>query len=168
MLHMKNYAFIDGQNLTQNTRNDQQPWKIDLIKFRIFLQEKYHVEKAYYFIGIEEKRFQKLYKFLKYIGFIVVFREHHSNARGIKKTNVDTDIVYAMMKHAYRDRDCDKLILVSNDGDYKKVVSCLIHDRKFRAIMFPGKNWSALYRQIDEKFKVRLYETTIKQRIILK
>ena len=46
---MKNYAFIDGQNLYQGLE-----WKIDHERFRIYLRDKYKVEKAYYFLGFQE------------------------------------------------------------------------------------------------------------------
>lgn len=45
-----NYAFIDSQNLYLSISS--QGWKIDWNKFRIYLREKYDVEKAYLFIGM--------------------------------------------------------------------------------------------------------------------
>ena len=48
---MNNQAFIDGQNLVLGTTLSDQPWKIDLFRFRKYLQERYNVTKAYYFIG---------------------------------------------------------------------------------------------------------------------
>jgi len=44
-----NSAFVDGQNLYMGTRSEQEPWNIDLAKFRYYLSKKYNVEKAYYF-----------------------------------------------------------------------------------------------------------------------
>ena len=49
-------AFIDGQNLMQNMRNNKNPWKLDLIKFRVFLREKFGCDKTYYFIGVQPNR----------------------------------------------------------------------------------------------------------------
>lgn len=40
---MNNQAFIDGQNLILSTKLDQKPWKIDLLKFRKYLGEKYDI-----------------------------------------------------------------------------------------------------------------------------
>ncbi len=48
-----NYAFIDGQNLDLAVRS-LLGWKLDWRRFRVYLQEKYNVEKAYYFIGYIE------------------------------------------------------------------------------------------------------------------
>lgn len=44
-----NQAFVDGQNFYMNTKANN--WSVDLKKFRIYLREKYNVEKAYYFLG---------------------------------------------------------------------------------------------------------------------
>ena len=46
---MKNYAFVDGQNLYMNTKANN--WNVDLKKFCKYLREKYNVDKAYYFLG---------------------------------------------------------------------------------------------------------------------
>jgi hypothetical protein len=45
----KNLAFIDGQNLHLGTK--ESGWKVDFVKFRIYLKDKYKVEEAYYFMG---------------------------------------------------------------------------------------------------------------------
>ena len=168
MAKLQNIAFIDAQNLTQNTRNAEQPWKVDLVKLRTFLTEKYKVDKVYYFIGVKIEKNENLYKFLEHVGYEVVFREHDSKLKGIKKTNVDTDIVFYMMNHAYRKKDCDKLILISNDGDYARMVKQLIDDEKFYAIMFPGKNSSSLYRKINNKLVVKLYSVYNRKKLELK
>ena len=46
---MRNIAFVDGQNIYMNTT--KYSWKIDLMRFRIYLRNKYNVDKAYYFLG---------------------------------------------------------------------------------------------------------------------
>lgn len=46
---MKNLAFIDGQNLHLGTK--EEGWKVDLGKFRIYLNDKYKVKEAYYYLG---------------------------------------------------------------------------------------------------------------------
>lgn len=154
---VRNIAFIDAQNLTQNMRHAKNPWKLDLIKFRTFLKDRFKCDKVYYFIGIHQENNKNLYKFLQHVGYEVVFREHDPKSKGAKKTNVDTDIVFSIMEHAYRKKDCNKIVLVSNDGDYKKTISCLIEDEKLCAIMFPSENSSRLYRKIDDKYIVKLY-----------
>jgi len=44
-----NYAFIDSQNLNLSIRN--QGWVLDFRKFRKYLHTRYHVTKAFLFIG---------------------------------------------------------------------------------------------------------------------
>lgn len=44
-----NYAFIDSQNL--NLGVQKLGWKLDYRKFRVYLLEKYAVQRAYIFIG---------------------------------------------------------------------------------------------------------------------
>jgi len=46
---VKNFAFIDGENLNLSIRN--LGWKLDFKRFRIYLKEKYGVSEAYLFIG---------------------------------------------------------------------------------------------------------------------
>ena len=54
-----NYAFIDGQNLYLAIQ--ELGWKLDYKKFRIYLREKYAVDKAYMFMGfINSKFFPKI------------------------------------------------------------------------------------------------------------
>ena len=43
------YAFIDSQNLNLGVK--EQGWELDFAKFRVFLKDKYRVEKAFLFIG---------------------------------------------------------------------------------------------------------------------
>ena len=66
-----NYAFIDSQNL--NLGIQKLGWKLNYRKFRIYLQEKYAVQKAYVFIGFITLN-QELYESLQNAGFILVFK----------------------------------------------------------------------------------------------
>ena len=56
-----NLAFIDGQNLYMGTRSDNPAWKIDLTNFREYLSKKYCVQKAYYYLGFVDEKYQDLY-----------------------------------------------------------------------------------------------------------
>lgn len=82
-----NQAFVDGQNFYMNTKANN--WSVDLKKFRIYLREKYNVEKAYYFLGSVDENNQCLYELIQTAGFILVFREHSQAMVGKKKENVD-------------------------------------------------------------------------------
>ena len=151
------YAFIDAQNLTKGTTLDSKPWKIDLRKFRKYLTEKYNVSKAFYFIGVYDERFENLYKFVKKVGYEIVYREHDVKAVGKKKGNVDTDIVFSVMNEVFVKNKPVKVVLVSGDGDYKKMVELLIKKNKFRKILFPNKKWSGLYKDVDRRYVARLF-----------
>ena len=146
-----NLAFIDGQNLHLGTIQDN--WKIDLKKFRIYLKDKYHIAEAYYFLGYISEEEQDLYNNLQKSGFIVLFKEHSPALKGTKKGNVDTDIVFEIMKNLIDNKDFDKVVLVSGDGDYKKVVDYLIRKNRFKKILFPNKKFaSSLYKNLGAEF----------------
>ena len=132
----------------------QNGWKIDYSKFRIYLKDKYHVSEAYYFLGYVSETQQDLYNNLQKAGFIVSFKEHNPAMLAQKKGNVDTDIVFEIMKNLIDNKDFNKIVLVSGDGDYKKIVDYLIKKDKFEKIMFPNKKFaSSLYKDLGtERF----------------
>jgi len=68
---MNNYAFIDSQNLNLSIK--QQGWKLDFKRFRIYLQQKYKVTKAFLFIGYIASN-QRLYDTLQSFGYILIFK----------------------------------------------------------------------------------------------
>ncbi|MFA5009430.1 MAG: NYN domain-containing protein [Candidatus Paceibacterota bacterium] len=148
-----NLAFIDGQNLYRGTTLTDPKWKVDLFKFRKYLTDKYAVQKAYYFLGFLDEENQSLYDKIQEAGFIVKFREHNSAMIGKKKGNVDSDIIFDIMKRIYRKEIFDKIVLVSGDGDYKMLVDFLIEENKFKKILFPNKNFaSSLYKKITRVY----------------
>ncbi|MDP2684234.1 MAG: NYN domain-containing protein [bacterium] len=149
----KNLAFIDGQNLYMGTRSEKPSWNIDLKKFRDYLTKKYNVEKAYYFLGFVDEKNQDLYELIQATGFILVFRKHNDAMLGKKKGNVDTDIVFAIMKKLYKKEVDGKIIIVSGDGDYSMLVDFLIEEGLFLKMLFPNKEFaSSLYKKITRKF----------------
>ncbi|PKM99233.1 MAG: hypothetical protein CVU78_07320, partial [Elusimicrobia bacterium HGW-Elusimicrobia-2] len=62
------YAFIDSQNLNLSIR--AQGWKLDFAKFRIYLRDKFNVEKAFLFIGYVAGN-ESLYTSLQEQGYII-------------------------------------------------------------------------------------------------
>jgi uncharacterized LabA/DUF88 family protein len=148
-----NIAFIDGQNLFMGTRSETSPWEVDLAKFRNYLFKKYNVEKAFIFIGFVKEDYQDLYETIQNAGFILKFREHNSAMMSRKKGNVDTDIVFDIMKRVYKKEDFNKIVLVTGDGDYKMLVDFLIQENKFEKILFPNKKFaSSLYKSITRVY----------------
>ncbi len=164
---MNNYAFIDGQNLRMSTAYANPPWKVDLRRFKIFLAEKYKASKLYYFIGAYNPQNKKLYRKLEENGYEVIFREHDNTSYGHKKGNVDTDIVFSVMKDLVEQEEFDKVILVSGDGDYMKMVKYLIEKNKFLKLLIPDRRkMSSLYRtKIPDSFEGFLDEESTKQKI---
>jgi len=165
-----NQAFIDGQNLNIGTTRDaEKPWQVDLRKFRIYLREKYGVELAYYFIGAFDPRYQGLYSRLQAYGYILVFREHVGSVLSHKKGNVDTDIVFEIMKKVHEDEDLDKVVLVSGDGDYWRMVDYLISIGRFEKLLAPNhKAISSLYKRTPDRFRDYLDNPSVKRKIFLK
>lgn len=146
-----NLAFIDGQNLHLGTK--ESGWTVDHKKFRIYLKDKYNVTEAYYFLGFINEEQQELYNHLQKSGFIILFREHSAALSGKKKGNVDTDIVFEVMKTLIERKDFSKIILVSGDGDYKKLVDYLVKKGVFKKILFPNKKFaSSLYKKLGSEF----------------
>ncbi len=144
---MKNIAFIDGQNLHMGTLKDN--WHVDPKKLRTYLKENFSVEKAYYFIGYMTERKYSFYRYLEDAGFTIVFKQHSESLKGEKKGNVDTDVVFEIMRYVI-EGDFDKIVIISGDGDYKKVIDYLISKEKFEKILFPSKKrHSSLYRQLN-------------------
>lgn len=146
-----NLAFIDGQNLYLGTKQDN--WSVNLKKLRIYLKDNYDISEAYYFLGYLQEENNELYKEIQKAGFIVLFKEHNQYAVTKKKGNVDADIVFEIMKNMIDNKNFEKIVLVSGDGDYKKLVEYLISKNKFSKILFPNKKFaSSLYKKLGSEF----------------
>ena len=148
-LDKNNLAFVDGQNLYMGTNTGENPWNVNLKKFRIFLRDKYNIEKAYYFLGYINESYQGLYSEIQESGFVLIFKQHNTTMLGKKKGNVDSDIIFNIMKRLYKKEPFNKIVLVSGDGDYKMLVDFLIEEKRFKKILFPNKQFaSSLYKKI--------------------
>ena len=167
LIQIKNLAFVDGQNLYMNTaKKEIDSWKVDLARFRIYLERKYNVDKAYYFLGHVQETNQELYEEIQSAGFVLVFREHNPAMIGKKKGNVDSDIIFNIMKRLYRQEDFNKVVLVSGDGDYKLLVDFLIEENRFEKILFPDRQYrSSLYKELSNNYFAYLDDTDIKNKI---
>lgn len=163
----KNYAFIDGQNLYMGTaKREHDPWRVDLRRFRVYLEQKYRVEKAYYFLGYVQETNQELYEEIQNAGFILSFRQHNPAMLGKKKGNVDSDIIFHIMKKLYKQEAFDKVILVSGDGDYKMLVDFLIEEKRFGKMLFPDKKFaSSLYKKLGSEYFDYLEFPAVREKI---
>ena len=138
------YAFIDSQNLNLGVQS--QGWKLDFKKFRLYLKNKYGVEKAYLFIGLIPGN-EQLYSHLSSVGFELVFKPTIAYDVGGNKThkgNVDAELVLYAAAKMYR--DYDRAIIVSGDGDFRCLAEYLIEERKLLHIMTPNRSFSKLLR----------------------
>ncbi len=175
---MKNIAFIDGQNLHLGTWgsdklveeeviNNEDRWRVDSGKFRTYLKDKYKVEEAYYFFGYINEDYQELYNSLQKAGFILQFREHSRQHETKKKGNVDTEIVFTIMQKLVDEMDAiGKIVLVSGDGDYKRLIDYLIKKKKFLKILHPNKKYaSSLYKKLGSEYYDFLENKTVRNRI---
>lgn len=169
--HMKsriNIAYIDGQNLYMGTTKSSPRWHIDLTRFRVYLKQKYSVERAYYYLGYTQEGadYERLYETIQAAGFILVFREHNSAMLGKKKGNVDSDIIFSIMRRLYQRDAFNKVILVSGDGDYKMLVDFLIGEDKFAKILFPNRKFrSSLYKSLSSVYFAYLDDKDIRRKI---
>ncbi|MDD3303221.1 MAG: NYN domain-containing protein [Candidatus Gracilibacteria bacterium] len=163
MIKQKNYAFIDGQNLHLGTTTEG--WNIDPIKFRIYLKDKYKIEKAYYFLGHVIYENNPLYTRLQEAGFIVVFKKQMEDMITNKKGNIDSDLIFHVMEKLLEDgKKFDKIVLISGDGDFKILVDYLIRKNRLEKILFPNKKFtSSMYKSIELKYKDFL--TNLKNKI---
>ncbi len=160
-------AFIDGQNLHMATAKSEKPWLNDYQKFRTYLKEKYGVKTAYLFLGFVIEDLQDLYTKIQEAGFVLMFREHNSKMLSNKKGNVDTDIVFSIMKRLYLGELDGKVVLVSNDGDYRQLVDFLIEKQRFLKILHPSQKYaSSLYKKLGSEYFDYLDRTDIKKRLI--
>ena len=139
---MNNYAFIDGQNLHSGIT--QLGWAIDHKKFVAYLQRKYGVTKACYFVGFMPKH-QTLYRYLAHCSYSLYFKPAIPGPTGNVKGNVDADLVLQAMIDFPR---FDRAVLVSGDGDYYSLVRHLRDHDKLQAVLSPNRQYcSALIKR---------------------
>lgn len=147
-----NYAFIDSQNL--NLGIQKLGWKLSYKKFRIYLQERYSVQKAYVFIGFMSLN-QRLYDSLQDAGFILVFKPTVPDPDGKIKGNVDADLV---LRAALERDEYDKAVIVTSDGDFYSLVQHLYEKEKLEVVLSPDiKNCSTLLKRAAKE-KIRFMD----------
>ena len=161
-----NFAYIDNQNLYMATHNAEEPWDVDMRRFRVYLREKYGVVRAYLFMSAFEYRYQERYLAFQRHGYVLVFREHGENLKGKKKGNVDVDVVFEMMRDLYTSPQMDKAVLVSGDGDYFRTVDHFLNlDRLERVLLPSKKNASSLYKRLPEGKKAVLDTAQMRRKL---
>ncbi|MBU2523728.1 NYN domain-containing protein [Patescibacteria group bacterium] len=133
-----NHAFIDSQNLHLSIKD--LGWTLDMERFRIYLKDKYNVEKAFLFIGYIKGNEAMYTKFQQW-GYVVIFKPT-LEANGVIKGNCDAELVLHCMieKEVY-----DNAIIVLGDGDFHCLIEHLIEEKKLLKVGIPNKkNYSSL------------------------
>ena len=134
--HVSNYAFIDGQNLYLGIKS--QGWGLDYARFRVYLRDKYTIDKAFLFIWYVMGN-EALYTALQKAGYIVIFKPTLEVKKGktVKiKGNVDAELVlHAMIEY----ESYDRALIVSGDGDFHCLVEYLEKKRKLLHLLVPNK-----------------------------
>ncbi len=155
-----NYAFIDSQNLNLGVKS--QGWLLDFKRFRIFLRDKYHVEKAFLFIGYVVGN-QNLYTFLQKVGYICVFKPTLEVKYGIKsfiKGNVDAELVLHTMIEL---PNYERAVIVSGDGDFYCLLEYLSGKDKLAKVIVPNLRFSSLLRRFSHFIvNIQLFEEKLR------
>lgn len=146
-MSQNNYAFIDSQNL--NLAILREGWKLDFARFRVFLKRKYHVEKAFLFIGNVPGN-EGLYTALQEMGYVVVFKPTLQNRDGVIKGNCDAELVlHTMIQYSKFDR----ALIISGDGDFHCLIEYLEENDKLLKVGIPNRHhYSALLRKFRRHF----------------
>jgi len=147
-----NLAFIDGQNLYTWIKKDW--WKINLYKFRIYLKDKLKVSQALYYIWYYDPDFSDIYQDIRDAWFNVIFKQQTKKDISQKKWNVDSDMIFWVMKELIENpNDFYQIVIVSWDGDFKILVDYLIWKWRFSKILFPNKQFaSSSYKKLPPKY----------------
>lgn len=142
MKHEKNFAFIDAQNLNLGVR--ELGWKLSHKRFRAYLRHKYHVTKAYLFIGYIPSN-ANLYRALQEDGYVLIFKPVLALKGRAVKGNVDAELVlHAMIQLP----NYDKAVIVTSDGDFACLVEYLSQQGKLKVVLSPSlQKCSILLRQ---------------------
>lgn len=149
---MGNFAFLDSQNINLSVKD--QGWKIDWKRFRVYLREKYAVEKAYVFIGFDPTN-QALYSLLQNAGYHLIFKPILRLKSGQTKGNVDAELVLqAMIDYD----EYEKAVIVTGDGDFACLISHLYSKGKLERLIVP--NVSKYSTFLNDAAKARLDDLT--------
>lgn len=123
-------------------------WRLDNLRFRKFLREKYHVQKAYLVIGYMPEN-QAMYTKFQQQDYILIFKPVLTRKDGTTKGNCDADLVLrAMIEYP----NYDKAVIVSGDGDYYSLVDYLKSKDKLEQLLIPNEfKYSALLKKVNDE-----------------
>jgi uncharacterized LabA/DUF88 family protein len=128
-----NFAFIDSQNVNLGIRGAG--WKLDFAKFRVYLKDKYGIDRAYLFLGYLPSN-TKMYIALQDMGYILVFKPVLLREDGIVKGNCDAELVLQAMIDFER---YENAVIATGDGDFHCLVQHLLSAHKLGAVLIPNQ-----------------------------
>jgi uncharacterized LabA/DUF88 family protein len=136
----RNFAFIDSQNLNLAIRS--LGWSLDFKRFRVYLRDKYEVERAFLFMGYIAGNW-KLYKFLAESGYEIIFKPVVTKG-SIIKGNCDAELVlHCMIQY----QNYDKALIISGDGDFYCLIDYLLKKGKLLKVGIPNhRKYSVLLK----------------------
>ena len=143
---LKNHAYIDANNLHKGINS--LGWKLDYKKFRKFLTERYGVKKAYLCIGFIAEN-AGLYRDLQNWGYTLIFKPTVPY-KGKIKGNCDGELILQVMAELVPDSEtfCEKVVLVTGDGDFASLVNYLEPKQKLEILLSPvEKDCSTLLKK---------------------
>ena len=143
-----NFAFIDGQNLNLGIKS--LGWKLNYLRFRRYLAEKYSVSTAYYFVGYVAGN-QPLYSELQKAGYILVFKPTIPDGDGKIKGNIDADLVLQAMIDLNK---YDRAVIATSDGDFYSLVKYLYENKKLCFVMSPYVKTCSILLKKEAKEKI--------------
>lgn len=162
IVNHRNYAFIDSQNVNLAVR--AQGWKLDFRRFRVYLRDKYHVEKVFLFIGYVSGN-ERLYADLQDAGYTCIFKPTLKYKDGTTKGNCDAELVlWTMIEYC----NFDQAVIVTGDGDFHCLVDYLLKQDKLHCVLVPDRyRFSALLK--FKQFRPFLrYMNDLRQRLAKK
>jgi uncharacterized LabA/DUF88 family protein len=158
MIAEKSYSYIDSQNLNLGIK--RLGWKLDFKRFRIYLKEKYSVEKAYLFIGFLPEN-QNLYKALQEYGYVLVFKPVLRAPDGKIKGNCDAELVLQAMIDF---KEYNQAIIVTSDGDFHCLVEYLYRQKKLKMVLSPSGDHCSILLRKAAKEKI-VYMNNLKEKL---
>jgi len=140
------YAFIDGQNLHKSI--EEQGWRLDHKKFRIYLKDKLKVQKAFYFVGYM-REYTWLYRKLEESGYTLIYKKILRISPEKTKGNVDAELILNAMIHYH---SFGQAVIVAGDGDYYCLIEYLNKTNKLKSVVIPNKQkYSSLLKEFGNK-----------------
>jgi len=125
------YAFIDASNIIYGAKAEG--WFIDQKKLIQYLKNKFSVKKAFFYFGKDkkDKKKEKFLSRLRQFGYILRVKEIKRFGKRIK-ANCDVDLTMDML---LKEKEYDRAIVLTGDGDFAPLFRHLIFEKKKEIII---------------------------------